>query len=106
MITNEQKVGMLLQKEQIQEEYIGISNMTKSIYLLQPHPLATPIDSTHTHLLLTTLIHSTHSFTIVIHTLSKVKSMDDNCGECVEYMGVVSRRQVWLVGVDGIYGCG
>ena len=21
-------------------------------------------------------------------------------------MGVVSRRQVWLVGVDGIYGCG
>ena len=34
--------------------------------------------------------------------------MDDNFGEWVEYMdvlvGVVSRRQVWLVG--GIYGCG
>ena len=43
--------------------------------------------------------------------------MDDNCGEWVECMGVasgcgeqevgvVSRRWVWLVGVDGIYGCG
>ena len=29
--------------------------------------------------------------------------MDDNCGEWVESMGVVSRRQVWLVGE--IYGC-
>ena len=29
--------------------------------------------------------------------------MDDNCGEWVESMGVVSRRWVWLVG--GIYGC-
>ena len=25
--------------------------------------------------------------------------MDDNCGEWVECMGVVSRRWVWLVGV-------
>ena len=32
--------------------------------------------------------------------------MDDNCGEWVEFMGVVSRRRVWLVGVGGIYGCG
>ena len=32
--------------------------------------------------------------------------MDDNCGECVECMGVVSRRRVWLVGVGGIYRCG
>ena len=32
--------------------------------------------------------------------------MDDNCGEWVECMGVVSRRQVWLVGVGGINGCG
>ena len=32
--------------------------------------------------------------------------MDDNCGEWVKSMGVVSRRQVWLVGVGGIYGCG
>ena len=30
--------------------------------------------------------------------------MDDNYGEWVESMGVVSRRWVWLVG--GIYGCG
>ena len=36
----------------------------------------------------------------------KVQSMDDNCGEWVECMGVVSRRWVWLVGVGGIYGCG
>ena len=33
-------------------------------------------------------------------------SMDDNCGEWVECMGVVSRRRVWLVGVGEIYGCG
>ena len=45
---------------------------------------------------------------IVIHTsnLCKVKSMDDNCGEWAECMGVVSRRRVWLVGAGGIYGCG
>ena len=30
--------------------------------------------------------------------------MDDNFGEWVESMGVVSRRRVWLVG--GIYGYG
>ena len=54
----------------------------------------------------------THTFhplsTIVIHTLNfaQVKSMDDNCGEWVECMGLVSRRWVWLVGVGGIYGCG
>ena len=29
--------------------------------------------------------------------------MDDNYGEWVEFMGVVSMRWVWLVG--GIYGC-
>ena len=28
----------------------------------------------------------------------KVKSMDDNCGEWVECMGVVSRKWVWLAG--------
>ena len=32
--------------------------------------------------------------------------MDDNCGEWVECVGVVSRRWMWLVGVGGIYGCG
>ena len=103
--------------------------MRKSIYLLtttpsshtyrfHPLPLATPTScSPHP---LATPIHSTHS-TIVIHTfnLCKVQSMDDNCGEWVECMGVasgwnvwvwlvgvVSRRWVWLVGVGGIYGCG
>ena len=89
--------------------------MRKSISL-QPHPVATPIDSTtptsHTRLLLTTHTSHTHTFhplsTIVIHTFNfaQVKSMDDNCGEWVECMGVVSRRRVWLVGVGGIYGCG
>ena len=72
--------------------------MRKSIYLL------TTARSSHTHLLLTTPTSHTHTFhplsTIVIHTLNlcKVKSMDDNCGEWVECMGVVSRRWVWLVG--------
>ena len=85
--------------------------MRKSIYLLTTTPsshtrrfhqltLATPTSYTHTF----------HPFsTIVIHTLNlcKVQSMDDNCGEWVECMGVgvVSRRWVWLVGVGGIYGC-
>ena len=32
--------------------------------------------------------------------------MDDNCGEWVECMGVVSRMRVRLVGVGRIYGCG
>ena len=36
----------------------------------------------------------------------EVKSMDNNCEEWVEYIGVASRRLVWLVGVGGIYGCG
>ena len=30
--------------------------------------------------------------------------MDDNCGEWVESMGVVSRMRAWLVG--GMYGYG
>ena len=58
----------------------------------------------------------THTFhplsTIVIHTfnLCKVKSMDDNCGEWVECMGVASGCGEQEVGVangsGGIYGCG
>ena len=95
---------------------VGISRMRKSIYLLtttpssythrfHPLPLATPAScSPHP---LATPIHSTHS-TIVIHTfnLCKVQSMDDNCREWVECMGVVSRRRVWLVGVGVATGCG
>ena len=87
--------------------------MRKSIYLLtttpsshthrfHPLPLATPTScSPHP---LATPIHSTHS-TIVIHTfnLCKVQSLDDNCGEWVECMGVVSgsgwNLWVWLLGV-------
>ena len=54
------------------------------------------------------LVNEPGNTAIVIHTLNfaQVKSMDDNCGEWVECMGVVSRRWVWLVGVGGIYGCG
>ena len=50
-------------------------------------------------------------------TKAQVRSMDDNCGEWVECMGVASgcgyqeagvasRRWVWLVGVGLYYGCG
>ena len=48
-----------------------------------PLPLATPTSHTHTFHPLST---------IVIHTfnLCKVQSMDDNCGEWVECMGVAS----------------
>ena len=90
---NEQKVGMLLQKR-TDTRGVGISSMRKSIYLLTTTP------SSHTHrfhpLPLPTPTSHTHTFhplsTIVIHTfnLCKVKSMDDNCGEWVECMGVAS----------------
>ena len=62
--------------------------MRKSIYLLT----ATPTSHTHTF----------HPFsTIVIHTLNfaQVKSMDDNCGEWVECMGVASECGEQEVGV-------
>ena len=68
--------------------------------LHSPHPLATPIYSTHSPQLSSILIN-----------LCKVQSMDDNCGEWVECMGVASgcgeqEVGVLLVGVGGIYGCG
>ena len=72
----EQKVGAAAKKEQIYTRGVGISSMRKYIYLLT----TTPIDSIYP------------LSTIVIHTLNfaQVKSMDDNCGEWVECMGVAS----------------
>ena len=32
--------------------------------------------------------------------------MDDNCGEWVEYMGVVSRMWVWVESMGVATGCG
>ena len=90
---NEQKVGMLLQKR-TDTRGVGISSMRKSIYIppynhthrFHPLPLATCI-----HLLTTTPIHSIHSPQLsTILYLCKVQSMDDNCGEWVECMGVAS----------------
>ena len=89
--------------------------MKKSIYILtttpsshthrfHPLPLATPTScSPHP---LATPIHSTHS-TIAIHTLNfpQVKSMDDNCGEWVECMGVASGCGEQEVGVATGCGC-
>ena len=76
------------------------------LHRFHPLPLAT-------HLLLTTPTSHTHTFhplsTIVIHifNFAQVQSMDDNCGEWVECMGVVSRRRVWLVESMGVAtGCG
>ena len=60
-LQSEQKVGMMLQKkEQIQEEYIGYNIIIdEEIYNYNHiHYIATPIDSTHTHFLLATPIHS------------------------------------------------
>ena len=72
------EVGMLLQKR-TDTRGVGISSMRKSIYLLTTTP------SSHTH-----RFHPLS--TIVIHTfnLCKVQSMDDNCGEWVECMGVAT----------------
>ena len=75
--------------------------MRKSIYLLtttpsshthrfHPLPLATPTScSPHP---LATPIHSTHSpqLSSILFNLCKVQSMDDNCGEWVECMGVAT----------------
>ena len=58
------------------------------------------------------LYNHTHRFhplsTIDIHTfnLCKVQSMDDNCGEWVEWIGVASGCGEQEAGVGGIYGCG
>ena len=90
------EVGMLLPKS-TDTRRVGISSMRKSIYLLKT--------TSHTHLLLTTPTSHTHTFhplsTIVIHTfnLCKVQSMDDNCGEWVECMGVASGCGEQEVGV-------
>ena len=71
---------------------VGISNMTKSIYLLTTTPNS-HIHRFHLHPL---PAHHTHTFhplsTIVINTLNlcKVQSMNDNCGEWVECMCVAS----------------
>ena len=87
ILKNEQKVGMLLQKR-TDTRGVGISSMRKSIYLLTTTP------SSHTH-----RFHPLS--TIVIHTLNfaQVKSMDDNCGEWVECMGVASGCGEQEVGV-------
>ena len=81
------EVGMLLQKS-TDTRGVGISSMRKSIYLLKTTP------SSHTH-----TFHPLS--TIVIHTLNfaQVKSMDDNCGEWVECMGVASGCGEQEVGV-------
>ena len=76
--------------------------MRKSIYLLTTTPTSHihrfhphPPPANHTHRLyplpLATPIHYTHS-TIGIHTFNfaQVQSMDDNCGEWVECMGLAS----------------
>ena len=78
---------MLLQKI-TDTRGVGISSMRKSIYLLK----TTPTSHTHTFHPLST---------IVIHTLNfaQVKSMDDNCGEWVECMGVASGCGEQEVGV-------
>ena len=85
---------MLLQKG-TNTRGVGISSMRKSIYLLTTTP------SSHTH-----RFHPLSTIVIYTFNLCKVQSMDDNCGEWVWLVGVVSRRWVWLVGVGGIYGCG
>ena len=86
---------------------VGISNMRKSIYLLTTTPTSHthrfyphPPPANHTHrfqqLLLATPTSITHTYhplsTIVIHTFTfaQVQSMDNNCGEWVECMGVIS----------------
>ena len=82
--------------------------MRKSIYTsLQPHPVATPIDSSPP-----TPIHSTHSpqLSSILLTCAKFKVwmtiVESGWNVWVWLVGVVSRRWVWLVGVGVASGCG
>ena len=102
---NEQKVGMLLQKR-TDTRGVGISSMRKSIspynhtHRFHPLPLATPAScSPHP---LATPIHSTHSQKLKVW----MTIVESGWNEWVWLVGVVSRRWVWLVGEGGIYGCG
>ena len=106
---NEQKVGMLLQKR-TDTRGVGISSMRKSIYLLTttptshthrfyPLPLATPTScSPHP---LATPIHSTHSpqLSSILLTCAKFKVwmtiVESGWNVCMWLVGVVSRRWVW-----------
>ena len=87
-LKNEQKVGMLLQKR-TDTRGVGIRSDRKSIYLL------TTTTTSHTH-----RFHPLS--TIVIHTFyfAQIQSMDDNCGELVECMGVASGCGEQEEGVD------
>ena len=111
---------MLLQKR-TDTRGVGISSMRKSIYLLtttpsshthrfHPLPLATPtFCSPHP---LATPIHSTHSpqLSSILLTCAKFKVwmtiVESGWNVWVWLVGVVSRRRVWLVVVGEIYGCG
>ena len=97
------KVGMLLQKS-TDTRGVGISSMRKSIYLLKttptscsPHPLATPIHSTHSPQLSSILL-----------TCAKFKVwmtiVESGWNVWVWLVGVVSRRWVESMGVTT--GCG
>ena len=126
LLKNEQKVGMLQQKR-VDTRGVGISKNYKKIYIytsLQPHPYISPIlpPANHTHKP-HPYISPTPQLSSILFTLHKVyKSMDDNCGECVECMvwlvgavsrkwvesmGVVNRRWMWVeyMGVDSGCGC-
>ena len=111
---------MLLQKR-TDTRGVGISSMRKSTYLLRttpsshthrfhPLPIATPAScSPHS---LATPIHSTHSpqLSSTLLTCAKFKVwitiVESGWNVWVWLVGVVSRRWVWLLGVGEIYGCG
>ena len=101
------KVGMLLQKR-TDTRGVGISSMRKSIYLLKTIP------SSHTHRFHPLPLATPCKDILKKKKLCKVQSMDDNCGEWVECMGVASgcgeqemgvasgsgwNLWVWLMGV-------
>ena len=92
---------MLLQKR-TDTRGIGISNMRKSITSLQPHPLATPIHSTHSQQLSSILL-TCAKFKVWMTIVEWVECIGvaSGCGE--QEVGVASgsgwNLWVWLVGV-------
>ena len=109
---------MLLQKR-TDTRGVGISSMRKSLYLrtttptshthrfhplplaapasCSPHPLATPIHSSHSPQLSSVLL--------TLHKLKVWKTIvESGWNVWVWLVGLVSRRRVWLVVEGGIYG--
>ena len=120
-LKNEQKVGDAAAKKNRYKRRRDKYSMRISIYLLTTtpsshthrfHPLPLAIPTSYSPHPLATPIHSTHSpqLSSILLTLHKLKVwmtiVESGWNVWVWLVGVVRRRWVWLVGEGEIYGCG